>query len=157
MQVTQVTKIRPVEKRDVAQIKGIADATALFPSEMLDEMISGYFDGSKPDIWFSCTLEGQAISFGFCEPERMTEGTWNLLAIAVLPEHQGSGVGAEMLRYLEGRLAKQGGRILLVETAGIPEFERTRDFYRKNGFTEEARIREFYEPGVDKIVFWKRL
>ena len=62
-----------------------------------------------------------------------------------------------LLRYLERRLAKQGGRILLVETAGIPEFERTRDFYRKNGFTEEARIREFYEPGVDKIVFWKRL
>lgn len=155
--VEKFTNIRPVERQDLPELKRIADATELFPSDMMDDMISGYFDGSKPDIWFTCVLDGKAISFGFCEPERMTEGTWNLLAIGVQPDHQGKGVGAAMMSYLTNRLAEQGERILLVDTMGIPEFEQTRAFYRKNGYIEEARIREFYEAGVDKVVFWKHL
>lgn len=149
--------IRPVERQDLPELKHIADATELFPSELMDEMISGYFEGTKPDIWFSYNLGGKSIAFGFCEPERMTEGTWNLLAIGVDPEHQGKGIGAAMMGYLEDRLVDQGERILLIETMGTPAFERTRAFYRKNGYVEEARIREFYEPGADKVVFWKHL
>ena len=45
----------------------------------------------------------------------------------------------------------------LVETSGLPEFERARAFYRKCGYEEEARIREFYNAGEDKIVFRKAL
>ena len=149
--------IRPVERRDLSHLKSIADATGLFPSEMMDDMIAGYLDESKPDIWFTAVLDDQPVSFGFCEPERMTEGTWNLLAIGVQPDRQGNGVGTAMMAYLESRLKDQSERILLVETMGIPEFERTRSFYRKNGYTEEARIREYYEAGADKVVFWKQL
>lgn len=155
--VADDTSIRPVEQGDLAHLKSIVDATELFPSEMMDDMLSGYFDGSKPDIWFTCIRDGEPISFGFCEPERMTEGTWNLLALAVQPEHQGKGTGSAMMSYLEDRLASDGQRLLLVETMGSPEFGRTRAFYRGNGYVEEARIREFYEAGADKIVFWKHL
>lgn len=155
--VENYSTIRPVERQDLPELKRIADATELFPSEMMDDMIAGYLDGSKPDIWFTCVLEGRAISFGFCEPERMTEGTWNLLAIGVEPGHQGKGIGAAMMKYLESRLADRGERTVLVETMGIPAFERPRAFYRKNGYIEEARIREFYEAGADKVVFWKHL
>lgn len=149
--------IRPVERHDLPHLEAIADATELFPSEMMGDMIAGYLDGSKPDIWFTAFMDGEPISFGFCEPERMTEGTWNLLAIGVRPDHQGNGVGGAMMAYLEKQLKERGERILLVETMGIPAFERTCAFYRKNGYTEEARIREFYEAGADKVVFWKRL
>ncbi len=47
--------------------------------------------------------------------------------------------------------------MLIVETSSLDRFERTRRFYRDRGFVEEARIREFYGPGDDKIVFWKLL
>ena len=33
----------------------------------------------------------------------------------------------------------------------------TRQFYRDLGFAEEARIREFYGPNDDKIVYWKSI
>lgn len=124
---------------------------------MLDDMIAGYFDRSKTDLWFTYVRDGVPLSLGFCEAERMTEGTWNLLAIGVRPDHQGTGIGTAMLRYLEGHLAAQGERVLLIETMGTAQFERTRSFYRKHGYTEEARIREYYAPGADKVVFWKHL
>jgi ribosomal protein S18 acetylase RimI-like enzyme len=87
----------------------------------------------------------------------MTEGTWNLLLVAVHPEQQGNGLGASLIREVEQELRDRDQMILLVETSGMPEFERTRGFYRRLDFAEEARIRDFYAPGDDKVVFWKRL
>ncbi len=77
--------------------------------------------------------------------------------LAVRPDHQGRGLGTLLMRYIEQQLAQGGERILLVETSGLPEFKRTRNFYRKNGYEEEARIREFYAQGEDKIVFRRAL
>ena len=129
----------------------------MFPPEMLDDMIAGYLGQSNHDIWFVGELDDRVITFGFCEPERMTEGTWNLLAIGVDPALQGQGHGGKMMSYLEQQLSNASQRILIVETMGTPELAQTREFYRKNGYTEEARIREFYEAGADKVVFWKHL
>ncbi|NET59822.1 MAG: GNAT family N-acetyltransferase, partial [Symploca sp. SIO2E6] len=90
-------------------------------------------------------------------PEPYTEGTWNLYFIAVHPSRQGEGIGTKLLYYIEQMLAGQGDRLLLVETSGLPNFERTRSFYRKHGYEEEARIREFYRAGDDKVIFRKAL
>lgn len=149
--------IRPTGHNDVDAIARIADATNLFPSSMLAAMIAGYLDGSNEDVWLTAASPSGPVAFAFCEPERMTNGTWNLLAIGVLPEAQSRGVGARLVRHLEGELRRSGHRILLVETLGTPEFARTRAFYLREGFEEEARIREFYDAGGDKVVFWKHL
>lgn len=155
--LTTKLKIRPAEERDIPSIASIAGTTDLFPPEMLADMIAPFLCRTAQDIWFVGVMDDDIITFGFCEPERMTEGTWNLLAIGVLPPHQGSGHGGLMMSWLEHELAQADQRILLVETMGTPEFELTRTFYRRNGYTEEARIREFYEAGADKVVFWKHL
>ncbi len=85
----------------------------------------------------------------------MTDGTWNLYLIAVHPDHQRLGRGTALLEYIERLLAQRGQRILLVETSGTDEFGYVRKFYGDRGFEEEARIRDFYADGVDKIVFRK--
>lgn len=87
----------------------------------------------------------------------MTDQTWNLQLIAVRPDRQGQGRGTALLRYVEQTLTAHGGRVLLVETSGLPSFERTRAFYHKCGYDEEARIRDFYQAGEDKIVYRKAL
>ena len=58
-----------------------------------------------------------------------------------------------MMQYIEQLLAKTGVRILLIETSGLEEFARTRAFYHQCNYTKEARIREFYAPAEDKVVF----
>ena len=87
----------------------------------------------------------------------MTEGTFNLTMIAVRPDLQGQGRGTELTRHVEAMLRDRGERILIVDTSSLPEFDRTRDFYRKSGYTQEARIRDYYKDGDDKVTFRKML
>jgi len=155
--LNNLLNVRLADDKDVGAIRVIADQTELFPAEMLDDMMHDYLHQKSRDIWFVGLLQGEIIAFGYCEPERMTSGTWNLLAIGVLPGRQGQGFGAQMMNYLESLLMVSGERVLLVETMGTPELAATREFYRKVGYEEHARVREFYEPGADKVIFWKHL
>lgn len=149
--------IRPVMSGDLPALKAVIEANSLFPPDMLDDMMCGYLNGeASNDIWL--TLDnGAPVAIVYCAPERMTSGTWNLYLIAVHPDQQGEGRGAALMTHVEHSLAVRGERVLLVETSGLPDFERTREFYRKIGYEEEARIRDFYKAGEDKIIFRKAL
>ena len=151
------TNIRPIVPSDIPALKAVIDANELFPSDMLDEMISDYFNGEKNNNFWFTYEDGEPVAIAYCAPERMTEGTWNLYLIAVHPDWQGKGHGTSMLHYIEEMLTARGERVLLVETSSLPSFEHARSFYRKCGYEEEARIREFYQAGEDKIVFRKSL
>ena len=151
-------KIRPTLSDDIPALKLVLDETGLFPSDMLPDMLGDFLSGNGTEsIWLTAEKDGDAIGFCFASHEALTEGTWNMLAIAVLPEKQGTGTGGAIVSALEKRLFDQGNRILIVDTSGADDFAQTRTFYRKNGYTEEARIRNFWAEGDDKVVFWKAL
>lgn len=150
--------IRKAIPQDLPALKSVLDSSELFPSEMLDEMIANFFnDENSSDFWFTTVQNNTPISIAYCAPEQMTEGTFNLYAIAVDKKHQGKGIGSEMMRFIEDRLQKNNERILLVETSGTADFELTRNFYQKIGYKQQAVIPEFYAKGDDKVVFWKKL
>ena len=152
-----MTPVRPAASADMAAVARIAEDTGLFPGSMLPPMIAGYLDGSKSDLWLVADDGGRAIGFAFCEPERMTVGTWNLLALGVSPDHQSRGAGKALVADLERRLRGGGHRLLLVETIDTDEYARTKAFYRREGFTEEARLRDYYDEGLPRLIFAKRL
>jgi GNAT superfamily N-acetyltransferase len=155
--------IRSTTPDDTPAVMTFAEGIGLFgPAELaeLSELVEGHAVGTlgPSHRWIVDEIEDDGIvGVAYFAQERMTSGTWNLYLIAVREDLRGSGRGAALLRHVEQMLVSQGSRVLLVETAGIDEFEATRAFYRKNGFSEEARIRDFYEEGVDKVVFWKAL
>jgi ribosomal protein S18 acetylase RimI-like enzyme len=148
--------IRAATEADLPAMKAVLDGTDLFPSDMLDEMMAGYLGGAPEERWLVADAGG-VVGLAYVAAERLTEGTFNLLAMAVLPARQGQGLGRALVAHVEGALAAEGARVLLVETSGLPDFARTREFYAGCGFVEEARIREFYAAGEDKVVFWKRV
>ncbi len=82
---------------------------------------------------------------------------WKLYFLGVQPGQQGRGIGRALVAHVEEELREQGERVLIIETSGVDDYEATRTFYRSRGYDEEARIREFYGPGDDKVVFWKAL
>ena len=75
--------IRKVNKSDVPTLKNVIDSSELFPSALLDEMISDYLtnEGST-DIWLTYEEENTPVAIAYCAPEKMTEGTYNLYLIA---------------------------------------------------------------------------
>jgi len=150
--------MRPITKKDLPALKAVIDSSELFPSELLDEMTEEYFTNkASEEIWMTKEVNNTPVGLAFCAPEKMTEGTYNLYLIAVHKNIQGKGLGGEIMLYFETLLKEKGVRILIVETSALPSFKLTRKFYDKLGYTREAVIREFYQKGEDKIVYWKKL
>jgi ribosomal protein S18 acetylase RimI-like enzyme len=150
--------IRPLNAHDIPALQTVLEETGLFPAELLPELVSGFLtDQQGNDLWLTCEDGGRAIGFCYAAPEPLTEATWNMRAIAVLPSRQGTGVGAALVEELEASLIALGQRILIVDTSGTAAFDRTRQFYRSNRYVEEARIRDFWASGDDKVIFRKAL
>lgn len=150
--------MRPITQNDLPALKAVIDSSELFPSELLNEMTADYFSNTaSEEIWITKEENNIPVAIAYCAPEKMTEGTYNLYLIAVHKSFQGQGLGREIMMYFETILKKKGVRILIVETSSLPSFELTRKFYDKLGYTKEAVIREFYQKGEDKIVYWKKL
>ncbi len=150
-------QIRLTKPDDIAQLQIVLDETGVFPREMLPDMIRSFFSGDSQEFWMTCEADGVPVGFCYTVPEEMAEGTWNMLAIGVRQSLQGGGHGSSLVRELEALLRSKGQRILIVDTSSSDDFVQARAFYRKNGYVEEARIRDFWAEGDDKITFWKRL
>ena len=58
---------------------------------------------------------------------------------------------------MEEDLAANGGKIILIETSGKPEYENERKFYTKNGYDVQTIIKDFYRSGDDLYVYRKYL
>ena len=155
------TEIRAATKHDRDAIFDIAVDSGLFEPEHLGELtdsVDAYFAAPQPgEQWLLAAgaNPGQVLGAAYVAPERMTQGTYNLYFIAVRRALQGRGVGTQLLRRVEEVCRESGARLLLVETSGLDGFEMTRRFYRLHHYDEEARIRDYYAEGDDKVTFRK--
>ena len=150
--------IRPTLPTDTNHLKNILNTIELFPAEMLNEMIADYLNNQATEqIWSTAVADKVPVGFGYCAPEMLTEGTYNLYAIGVKANLQGNGIGGQMISYLEDQLKKKGHRVLIVETSSGDDFSLTRKFYENLGYQKEAVIRDFWSEGEDKVVYWKKL
>ena len=153
--------IRPATADDTTHLIALAEAIGLFQAHELEDlgaMLAEHLDSnSEGDNFWIADDEDGLLGAAYYAPEQFSYSVWNLYFIGVHPKHQGKGRGTALLRYVEQALRERGERLLLVETSGLDSFELTRNFYRKNGYSEEARIRDYYKVGDDKIIFRKVL
>ncbi|MFE7672632.1 GNAT family N-acetyltransferase [Streptomyces albidoflavus] len=155
--------IRPAEPGDSDSIVRLAVAAEMFPSEeapFLEAMMAEYFGGAAGE-GHRCLVEDagaagvQAVAY--VQPKQAADRVWDLTMIAVHPGRQGSGLGTALLRRVEGELTGEGQRLLLVETSGTAQYDRTRAFYAARGYDEEARVRDYWAAGDDLVLFRKPL
>ena len=157
---TVLSMIRLATADDIPALQTLTEATGLFQPHELDAlngMISEHLEGELEDHCWVVDDDETLLAAAYYAPEAFAEGVWNLYFIGVHPTHQRKGRGSALLNYIEQALTDQGERLLLVETSGMSSFESTRQFYGKNGYNEEARIRDFYAPEDDKVIFRKAL
>jgi GNAT superfamily N-acetyltransferase len=157
--------IRAATPADTEAIRRLAIDNHMFePDEMdgFDEMMNGFFNGSlEGHSWIvALDRDEQVAGAGYFAPEPFADRMWNLYFLAVRPDGHGGGVGGDIITWVEQTLRELGdtqARVLIVETSSTDGYEQARSFYAKHGFVEEARIRQFYGPADDKVVFWKSL
>jgi ribosomal protein S18 acetylase RimI-like enzyme len=154
--------IRAAQPEDEVAVMKVASAIGLFDSEQInllrDMFLKSFLKGNEGSPFWLLSEETLTVcGVVYCEPERMTNGTWNIQFIAVHPNNQKNGLGGALLLATEQALKNRSARIVIVETVGVAEFEHIREFYRSKGYEKESTIRDFYEDGVDKVTFRKQL
>jgi ribosomal protein S18 acetylase RimI-like enzyme len=156
-------EIRPLILEDRMRLLSMLVKTRVFNSDEIDvamELIDIVLkDQNQKDYYISCMVDDQRQPVGYIcyGPTPMTQGTFDLYWIVVDPDFQGKKIGSQLLNFLEKILSGRNGRMILADTSSIPEYEKTKKFYLRNGFQEIARVKDYYSPGNDRITFCKRL
>ena len=128
--------------------------------DVVKELWSEFLTKGDAGSWYhfiAARRDGQVLGFACYGQRPLTQGTYDLYWIVVDKSHHRQGIGEVLLGEAERQVHERGGRLLIAETAGKSAFEPTRRFYLKTGYKLEARIRDFYSPGDDLVVFTKRL
>jgi ribosomal protein S18 acetylase RimI-like enzyme len=153
-------QLRHLSATDRVRIEEITRAVGLFREdeipvalEVFDEAVRAG-TGGDPYIAMGAEIDGALAGWICWGPTPCTLGTYDLYWMAVDPALQGTGVGTALMREMEHRLAGRA-RLIVVETAGRPDYQATRRFYEARGYRATATIPDFYAPGDDQVVYVK--
>jgi ribosomal protein S18 acetylase RimI-like enzyme len=151
--------LRPLSAADRRRIEEITRAVRVFREDEVPvalEVFDGAVAGSPDYLALGAMLDQRLVGWICWGPTPCTVGTYDLYWMAVDPTAQGAGIGAALVREMEGRLAGSA-RLIVVETAGRPDYRPTRAFYEARGYRKAAIIPDFYAPGDDQVVYVKHL
>lgn len=155
--------IRGLRRDDIGAITEILRASEMFrPDEIevaveLMEIVVNEPHQQDYIIYVAESPAGEVSGYYCVGPTPMTIGTFDLYWIAVHPRRQGTGIGRSLIEHCEQLVRSQQGRLLLAETSSQEKYKPTREFYRRVGFTEGARIADYYAPGDDLVIYTKYL
>jgi ribosomal protein S18 acetylase RimI-like enzyme len=154
--------IRPTTPADTPALLALTEATGVFkPHEVqaLDEVLADYHAKNRDDEHVAVTDEegGRILGYAYYAPASMTDRTWYLYWIAVVKDSHRRGLGGRLLRHAEEDVARRGGRVLFIETSGLPHYEPTRRFYLRHSYEVAGVLKDYYADGDDMVIFRKRL
>ncbi len=154
--------IRALKGPDRRPIEAMLRSTGFFSEEevvialeLCDEATS---KPDQQDYFFGVAeLGGEAVGYVCYGQRPLSEGTYDLYWICTHARKQGLGIGKKLMKWAETEMENVGCRLVIVETSGRSQYEPTRGFYLAIGYIEEARIKDFYKPGDDLVIYTKRL
>lgn len=154
--VMRIREVLPEDRNDVVKL---LEATGVFKEceiTVADEVIQ---DSLNPSSGYhslcSVNEENRAVGYVCWGSTPCTEGTYDLYWIAVHPDFQGNGIGKQLLNVVEQDVVERGGRLVVIETSSLQDYEPTRRFYVNNGYKQLALVPNFYRQGDDLIIYGK--
>lgn len=86
-----------------------------------------------------------------------TRAAADLYWLATHPAHRRGGAARQLVATMEAELQASGIEHIRVETSGTGGYSAARAFYERSGYSNIARIPDFYKPGDDLFTYYKRL
>jgi ribosomal protein S18 acetylase RimI-like enzyme len=148
---------RPAILRIVTAVGNFRPAEVAVAMELVDLGLSEDDRGYRFAVALGAAESDEVLGYASYGQAPMTDAVYELYWIAVDPAWQGRGVGRALLHTVERSVAACGGRMLLIDTESSDGYAAARRLYSAAGFTEEARIRDYYYPGVDKVTFGRKI
>ena len=147
---------------DIEAVRRLVHATGFFTAEeeaiaveLVEERLAkGAASGYE---FLFAERDGAVVGYSCYGRVPLTQSSYDLYWIVVDPAIQGSGVGRRLVAATEEAVIEAGGAALYAETSSRAQYEPTRAFYVRNGYTAAAEFPDFYAPGDGKVVFVKRL
>ncbi|MCX7590951.1 MAG: GNAT family N-acetyltransferase [Kiritimatiellae bacterium] len=152
--------VRWSQPEDAESILRIVESSGVFRLHEIDvarEVLHESLSAGPAGHYQSYTaVAGNRVAGWICfGPTPCTEGTFDIYWIVVDPNVQRRGTGSALLARAEAEIRRRNGRLSIIETSSRAVYEPARTFYVRHGYKEGARVRNFYGPGDDKVVFVK--
>lgn len=144
-----------LESHHRTQIEEIVRSSGVF-SEAEIGVALDVFDDLEGYEFLGAFAGDQLIGYACFGATPSTDRTYDLYWIAVHQNARRFGAGSALMAEVERRLEQRRARLMIVETSSRDDYGPTRQFYHKRGYTEAARLRDFYAPGDDRVVLGKR-
>jgi GNAT superfamily N-acetyltransferase len=150
------------EKRDIKRVMEIVESTKFFYDhevviavELVAERLS---QGESTGYYFVfAEVDGVTAAYSCYGPIAMSKTCFDLYWIATHNDFRGKGIGKKLIEETCDQARKMGCKILIAETSGLEHYAPTRAFYDSNKFELEARLKDFYTEGDDKLFYTKRI
>ena len=150
------------EKSYIQRVMEIVESTKFFydhevevAAELVTERLS---HGESTGYFFVfAEVDGVTAAYSCFGPITMSKTSFDLYWIATHNDFRGKGIGRQLLEETYKHARNMGCRIIIAETSGLKHYEPTRAFYISNKFDLEARLKNFYDEGDDKLFYTKRI
>jgi len=155
--------VKGIAEGDRALIEEILRSTGFFYEfeimtalEIADETLT---KGSEKSgySWMKISENGDMIAFANYGKNSFSIHSWEIYWIAVHNNSRSKKLGSVLLQAVEEDVRKAGGKIIWIETSGRPLYLPTEIFYKRNGYTLQASLKDFYGPGDPKQIYAKVL
>jgi ribosomal protein S18 acetylase RimI-like enzyme len=90
---------------------------------------------------------------GFIMTSMEPRKTGSIITIDVMPDWRGKGVGKKLMGLAEEELKTRGAKKIILQTA-VDNIDAI-GFYKKLGYKEKKRIKDYYSAGKDAFLFEK--
>jgi len=162
MNSTDKIEIGATRADEGEQIVGVTREAQVFSAEEIaavQELVDDYVtNGDASTYRFSSyRLDGRVVGYTCYGKRSLTDSTFDLYWICSAPSAQRKGVGHALLQRTEQEIRAMGGRLVIVETSSLPEYEPARRFYDSHGYRRQAIIEDFYAEGDGLVLYSKKL
>lgn len=158
--MTSGEALRAFTSADGPSVVDLVVAAGMFSRDEAQFLAEGALDASEDGstCFVDNAPDGQGLaSVLYYRPEEAADRAYDLTMIAVRPDLQAAGRGAALMRHAEDDLRERGQRLLIVRTSGTSQYDKTREFYRGLGYSEQSRVPDYWTEGDDLVLFTKRL
>lgn len=147
---------------DIEHVRSIVVSTGFFYDfevpVAVELVADGVAEGPKSGYHFIfAEVQGRTVAYSCYGHIAGTDAGFDLYWIATHNDMRGSGIGKILLEETHKKAKEMGARYIIAETSSLEKYLPTRLFYEKNGYTKDAFIADYYQPGDGKVIYVKRL